>query len=150
MNPKELLSNPTVLIVGAVVIVAGIVLLRGQSSSPNTSQTSTTGGTSPIDPSSSGATTTNAQGGTYSYLDGSGMEHIIATDPNGNLVSYAATPPNFTTTGSDVGSYAGSLSGASSLVNPYVMSGTPYYSTFDPTQFAALMSTYTNAPNPSQ
>lgn len=139
----DFLKNPTVLIVGAVAVIAGFILLRNQGSSTNASTTSNNTGSSPVQQGSGGATTTNAQGGTYSYMDGSGLQHIIATDPQGNLVGYASTQPQFGATQSQLPTYIGGMSGVP-LVNPYVMSGTPYYSTFDPNQFLGQLSTYTN------
>lgn len=87
------LKDPKLLAIGAVALVAGYVLLKNKGS--------TSGSVTPVD-TSGGATTgstaetgNNAIGGTYTYLDGSGVQHIIATDPQGNLTSYAAEQPSF-------------------------------------------------------
>ncbi|HEY1249250.1 MAG TPA: hypothetical protein VGE97_09700 [Nitrososphaera sp.] len=114
------LTNPTVLVVGAVGIFAAIILMRNQQSSntPTTSGTVTSLGNSAA---------TNPVGGSYQYLDGSGFQHIIATDPNGNLVGYNSLPPGTSMPETNqMSSYVGSMSGQY-LVAPYG-STTPYYS----------------------
>jgi len=117
---RDWLTNPTILIVGAVGVFAAIILLRNQqsSSTPTTSGTVTSLGES---------ASTTPVGQSYQYLDGNGMQHIIATDPNGNLVGYNSLPPgtSMPQTG-QMASYVGSMSGQY-LVPPYGGS-TPYYS----------------------
>lgn len=131
-------KNPTILIVAAVAAVAGFVLLRNKSSTPSP-QISNLGntGTTPV-------------GQSYSYMDGSGVQHITATDPNGNLTSFASTQPGFMNTDqSQMSTYVGGMSNVP-LVNPYVMSGTPYYATFDPSQFVSQLTTYNQPTTTSQ
>jgi hypothetical protein len=106
-------KSPTVLIVGGIGVIAVFLLMRNNSSS-STSNTSQTQGTTPV-------------GGSYSYLDGTGMQHITATDPNGNLVGYSNLPPDTSNPQpNQLSSYVGSMSGQY-LVSPYGGT-TPYYS----------------------
>jgi hypothetical protein len=115
------LTNPTVLIVGAVGVVAAFILMRNKGSSTTTTTTSTQGDITNM---------TNPVGGSYSYLDGSGMQHITATDPYGNLIGYSNIPPGTSEPqSSQLSTYAGSMSGQY-LVAPYGATS-PYYSTFN-------------------
>jgi hypothetical protein len=142
-------KNPTVLIVAGVAIFGAIILLRNQ----NSSGSSTSSSTSPqiADPlANPGSSATTPVGQSYTYLDGSGIQHIITTDPQGNLSNYASVQPQYTTAQQgQISSVVGSMSGIP-LVNPYVMSGTPYYATFDPSQFLSQLSTYTNPSTTTQ
>jgi hypothetical protein len=130
---NEWYKNPTILIVGAVALVGGYVLLKNQGASSTPSSTGST--------ASNPSTNTTPVGGSYSYLDGSGVEHIIATDPNGNLNTYANVPPgdssslwggyggsNVATYGAaqsgQLGSYVGMMGG---MFNPSWMGYSPYY-----------------------
>jgi hypothetical protein len=74
-------TQPKFLMLGGVGVVVIFLLMRNKGSSQ----------TAPV-----ASTTTNPVGGSYSYLDGSGIQHIIATDPQGNLTSYASVPPDTT------------------------------------------------------
>lgn len=99
--------------IGGVGLVAAFVLLRNK----NTTTTSTT---------NTQTTTTTPVGQSYSYLDGSGMQHLTATDPNGNLTYYQTLPPgtSMDQTG-QIASYVG-LMGHNTNV-PAMMGYTPYY-----------------------
>ena len=127
-NPpgSEWYKNPTILIVGGIALFAGFILLRNQNSAaPSQSATPTNLGQATT-LTSNGQTQTGPVGGTYSYLDGSGQEHIIATDPNGNLASYAALPPSTSMPqAGQLSSAVGNMSGWG-IVLPYGGT-TPYY-----------------------
>jgi hypothetical protein len=99
---NEWYKNPTILIVGVVALVGGYILLKNQGASSTPSSTGST--------ASNASTNTTPVGGSYSYLDGSGIQHIIATDPNGNLNTYANTPPGTGQPDSgQLGSYVGMM-----------------------------------------
>ena len=120
-------KSPTFLIVAGVGLVAAFILLRnkGSSAAPQSTTTSTTGD---ITNTNSPQTDVNPVGGSYSYLDGSGMQHIIATDPYGNLVGYSNLPPDIgNPQANELANYVGSMSG-NYLLQPYGGT-TPYYST---------------------
>jgi hypothetical protein len=120
-------KNPIFLVVGGVGIFAAFILLRNQNGSNTTPPVSSLGdsaATSPLDPSQ---TAMNPVGGSYSYLDGSGMQHIVATDPYGNLVGYSNLPPSTSMPQTNqLSSYVGSM-GGQYLVTPYGGT-TPSYS----------------------
>lgn len=112
----EWYKNPTVLMIGGVGIFAAIILMRNQGQS---------GGSQNV------GDLTTPVGQSYSFLDGSGIQHIIATDPNGNLVNYAAIPPSISTPyagelSSVVGSMSNYGSGSNYLGGPYTYLGGPY------------------------
>lgn len=120
-------SNPKILIVGGVAAFAAFILLRNQKPATTNSNQGA--------PSQQQMQQQNPIGGTYTYLDGDGMQHIIATDPQGNLVGYNSLPPNtsmpqggqLSTYAGNMTSYAGSMSGAY-LQQPYGGWTPPYYS----------------------
>ena len=135
---QEWYKDPKILIIGGVAIFGMVILLRNQN---NTTSSTSPGITSQTTDPTAMNTGNNAIGGTYSYLDGSGVQHIIATDPNGNLVNYAALPPD--TGNPQVGqlsSYVGSMgmgTGAPAgggLYYPYIYGPTFGNSTADPYQ----------------
>ena len=118
----DFLKNPMVLIVGAVGIFAAVILLRNQPTSNNQIQSQGTQSQN-LDPN---ATAVNPVGGTYSYLDGTGYEHIIAMDPYGNLIGYSNLPPGTSQPQSgQMASYVSSMSGQY-LVSPYGYTTPPY------------------------
>jgi len=97
------LKNPTILIMGGLGVVVVFLLFRNKDSG---TQDTTTTNTRPV-------------GGSYSYLDGSGYQHLTATDPNGNLVGYSSLPPDTSNPQpNQLSSYVGSMSGQY-LVPPY-------------------------------
>lgn len=118
------LKNPTILIIGAVVLVGGYVLLKNNQGSA-TPQTGTSSNPQLSNLGNSGQTPV---GQSYSYLDGSGMQHLTATDPYGNLTSYQTMPPSFydPSTSGQLASYVGMM-GSPMFMNPYGGT-TPYYS----------------------
>lgn len=95
-------KNPTVLIVAGVAIFGGLILLRNQGSTGTGQQNVGNFDMSNL---------TTPVGQSYSYLDGSGIQHLVATDPNGNLTSYDTVPPSIATPyAGELSSYVGSLS----------------------------------------
>lgn len=115
-------KNPTILLMAGAGVLVVFVLSRNKKAA-STSTTSSDQGD---------ITNTGPVGGSYSYLDGSGMQHIVATDPNGNLVGYSNLPPDTSNPEpNQLSSYVGSMSGQY-LVPPYG-GNTPYYAMF-PTQ----------------
>lgn len=126
-------KDPKLLILGGVALVAGYFILKNNQSS---SSGSTTAGTSALtnQPTDTGNTTMlnsagEPIGGSYTYLDGSGVQHIIATDPNGNLVSYGADQPAYSSPSSgQLSTYAG-YSGSLANGTPWLYGGSPNYST---------------------
>lgn len=97
---NEWYKNPTILIVAGVGIFAAVILMRNQNSSTSATNTSQQTSTD---------TTTTPVGQSYTYLDGSGVQHIIATDPNGAITQYAAVPPSTSTPyAGEMSSYVGS------------------------------------------
>ena len=113
--------NPKILIIGGVGLVVVFFLMRNNSSSSaSTPPPNTNAVTQPV-------------GGSYSYLDGSGYQHITATDPNGQLVGYSSLPPDTSNPQpNQLATYVGSMSGQY-LVPPYGGT-TPYYAQFYPYQ----------------
>jgi|SRR5215471_2134150 len=124
---KDWLTSPTALIVGAVGIFAAIILMRNQNQSTTAGTVSSLGGSAATSPTSGATDSGNPIGGTYQYLDGTGAQHIIATDPNGYLVGYSNLPPGTSMPQTNqMASYVGSMSGQY-LVPPWGGSS-PYYS----------------------
>lgn len=108
---NEWYKDPKILIIAGVALFGGFILLRNQNSGS-------------VQPSSSSQGTTTPVGGSYTYLDGSGIQHMVMTDPNGNLVSYNTTSPN---------PQSNQLSTYTGMMSPYMYSqpyggNTPYYS----------------------
>ncbi|HEY7419299.1 MAG TPA: hypothetical protein VH593_29215 [Ktedonobacteraceae bacterium] len=130
---NEWYKNPVFLIGGAAAIFVAVILLRNQNATPSTSTqpTATTGQFGVPTNNLTQSTTSqglNPVGGSYSYLDGTGMQHIIATDPYGNLVGYSNLPPGTSQPQpNELSSYIGSMSGQY-LVQPWG-STTPIYAT---------------------
>lgn len=122
----DFLKNPTILIVGAVALVAGYVLLQNKGKS-STGAVTNPGQSVATDP-------TMASSSNYTWLDGSGVEHVIATSPNGDMNTYASDSAAY-----DPYLYAGQLSSynwASGIyTNPYG-GHTPPYSQVPVQQFA--------------
>lgn len=112
----EWYKNPTILVVAGVGIFAAIILLRSQNTTqgPQISNLDTSGQT-PV-------------GGSYQYLDGNGVQHLIATDPNSGALNYYATmsPPFPGASENELASYVGSMSHGA-YMQPYGGT-TPYYS----------------------
>jgi|SRR5215469_797513 len=133
----EFLKNPLVLIgAGGVVLVLFLMKNQGSSQNPTTagnlSSPNTTGAQTPdvSSLSSNGQTAVNALGGTYSYLDGTGVQHIIATDPYGNLVGYSSLPPGTSNPQpGQLSSSIGMMGGGYYLFPPYGGYTNPIYST---------------------
>lgn len=123
------LKDPKVLILGGVALVAGFFILK------NNQGSSSSGSVTPVDTSGNATTGSTAEtgnaviGGAYSYLDGSGVQHIIATDPNGNLISYGAEQPAFSSPSSgQLSTYTG-YGGTIMNGTPWLYGGSPNYST---------------------
>jgi len=130
----EWYKDPKILIIGGVAIFGAIILLKPKNS--GTAPTASPGITAPnittgVDLSQTGQ---NPLGAGYSFMDGSGMQHIMATDPYGNLITYASEPPQAYSSdpmGPQMSwpSYAAGGMSGQYVVNPY--GGTsPYYSLF--------------------
>jgi len=121
------LTDPKILLLAGVGLVVVYLLMRNQGTTNNPNQFADTSvPTNSLTPqtASSGL---NPVGGSYSYMDGTGMQHLIATDPYGNLVGYSNMPPNIGNPESgQLSSYVGSMSGQY-LAQPYGGT-TPYYS----------------------
>jgi hypothetical protein len=115
---QEWYTNPKILIGGGVALVAAFILLRKPATTTQTPEART-----------------NPVGGTSTYLDGTGMQHIVATDPQGNLVGYNSLPPStsvpqtgqLSTYAGNMSTYAGSMAGVT-LQQPYGGWTPPYYS----------------------
>jgi hypothetical protein len=122
----EWYKNPTILIVGGVALVAGFILLRNQNTSSATPQVGTSSNPQLSNLQTSGTTPV---GQSYSYLDGSGIEHMVATDPYGNLTSYQTTSADASTAdySGQLSSYVGMMGSQPMFLNPYGGT-TPYYS----------------------
>lgn len=122
-------KDPKLLILGGVALVAGFFILKNNQGSSASSPT-------PVDTSGNATTGSTSEtgnttelGGAYTYLDGSGVQHIIATDPNGNLVSYGADQPAFSSPSSgQLSTYTGYM-GNISNGTPWLYGGSPNYST---------------------
>src|SRR5215831_8773415 len=108
------LKDPKILGLGVVGLVVLFLLMRNK------------GGGSTVAPQTDATTTTTPIGQSYSYLDGSGYEHLTATDPYGNLVNYSSIPPSVgqPQTG-QMPTYVGGMSGVST-VSPYGGTTPPY------------------------
>jgi len=122
-------KNPIFLIVLGVGGFAAYILLKDQGT-PTTAQQAQPMN-SPLNPqgniNNSPDMAINPVGGSYSYMDGSGAQHIIATDPYGNLVGYSNLPPDTSQPQTNqMASYVGGMSGQY-LVPPWG-STSPYYS----------------------
>jgi hypothetical protein len=117
---NEWWKDPKFLMIGGVAIFAGFILLRNQNAS-------TANTTNPNQfPTTNPANNTTPVGQSYSYLDGTGMQHLVATDPNGQLTSYQSVSPQDPSQTGQLGSYVGMM-GNPMFVNPYG-GWSPYYS----------------------
>lgn len=132
---NEWWKDPKILIIGGVAAFAGFILLRNQNSSSTPSQTNQTNNPQ--------GQNTVPVGGSYTYLDGNGVQHMTMTDPYGAIQNYNTTAPTpmFPQT-NQLATYVGGMS-------PYMYSQpyggtTPYYS--QPPQ----LNTYMNTPDPNQ
>lgn len=125
----EWYKNPTILIVAGVGVLAGFILLRNQKAQPSTTS-NTQQPVSQNNPQNITAQAMNGGviGGSYSYLDGTGMQHIVATDPYGNLVGYNNMPPSVgNPQPGELSGYVGAM-GTSPYMTSSYGAGTPYYS----------------------
>jgi len=115
-------KNPTVLIVGGIGVVVVYFLMKNNSSS----STQTANAPSTTSSTQGDLTNTVPVGQSYSYLDGSGYQHIAATDPYGNLIGYNSLPPDTSNPQpNQLSSYVGSMSGQY-LVMPYGYTTPPW------------------------
>src|SRR5215831_13829962 len=109
------LKNPTILMLGGVGVLVVYILFRNKTP-PQSSVTSV-----------GDSINTGPFAASNSYLDGNGVQHIVATDPYGNLDGYGSLPPDVNNPQmGQLSSYAGLMSGQY-LVPPYGGT-TPYYS----------------------
>lgn len=129
-------KDPKLLILGGVALVAGFFILKNN-------QGSTQGSPTSVDTSGNATTGSTAEtgnsviGGAYTYLDGSGIQHIVATDPNGNLVNYGAEQPAFSSPSSgQLSTYTG-YTGSIMNGTPWLYGGSPNYSTRAWSQYLA-------------
>jgi hypothetical protein len=114
----DFLKDPKMLLLGGIGVIVVYLLMKNKGSTTSTSTTSDSNSTTPV-------------GQSYSYLDGSGYQHITATDPNGNLVSYSSLPPDLSNPQpNQLSTYAGSMSNQvpypyGGVTPPWALS--PYY-----------------------